>query len=458
MSGIPEPGRVATSHEPTQRPGLLAVVGILLVVGLVGLEATIAFETYAVTTSLPSVVDDLDAPTWYSAAFAGTLVTSVTGMVLAGSWCDRVGALPPLLTAIGLFVSGVVMCTVAPSIAVFVAGRLVQGVGVGVATVTMYAIVSATVAARHRAALFGVINAAWVVPSLVGPLASGLLTEHLGWRWVYGTVAAVALVSAAVLLYGLRRHDTRPHEPQDARISWAWALTASTVVLTMSLLGEGPRSWHLLVTLVAAVAMVGVLARLLPSGTLRLRHGTPRLVALRGLLAAAAFTTEIYVPLYLQRDRGVSITVSGLALASSAAGWALGAWWQSADRGARTVPLSAAAGMVLAGPLATFAVVAGTLPWWPITVAVALMGLGMGLTYPQISARALALSPPTRHGRIGASLQLNEACCVATTLALGGMVQVHVAHGLVWTYAGLIGIGLLAVVAASRGCEADHAG
>ncbi|WP_462418937.1 MFS transporter [Kytococcus sp. Marseille-QA3725] len=431
-----------------RRPGLLATVGILLVAGLAGLEATIAFETYAVTTSLPSVVDALSAPAWYSAAFSGTLIASVTGMVLAGPWCDRVGARPPLLTAIGLFVVGVLMCALAPHIAVFVLGRLVQGVGVGMAAVTIYAIASATVPQEHHPALFGVVNAAWVVPSLAGPVVSGLLTEHLGWRWVYGSVAVVAVLSAAGLLVGLRGRDTRPAGDGNVRIPWGWAVAASAAVLAMSLSGGNRSAWSLLALALSTAAVLAVLTRLLPPGALRARQGVPRLVAMRSLLAACAYTTETYVPLFLQRDRGVSIVLSGLALAGSAVGWAVGAWWQARPRRPGPPSLLPAALLVLCGPVSTGLVVATGWAWWPVSVGVALAGVGMGVAYPQISSQALALSPRREHGRVGSSLQLGEACAVAATLALGGAAQVHLGDGLAWTYAGLAGIGVLAVLVA----------
>ncbi|OFS08476.1 MFS transporter [Kytococcus sp. HMSC28H12] len=439
-----------------RHPGLIATVGILLVAGLAGLEATIAFETYAVTTSLPSVVDALAAPAWYSAAFSGTLIASVTGMVLAGPWCDRVGARPPLLTAIALFVTGVLMCALAGHIGVFVLGRLVQGIGVGMAAVTVYAIASATVPQEHHPALFGVVNAAWVIPSLAGPVVSGLLTEHLGWRWVYGSVAVVAVLSAVGLLVGLHGRDTRPAGDQDVRIPWGWAVAASAAVLAMSVAGGSRAGWGLLALGLSFVAVLAVLTRLLPAGTLRGRHGVPRLVALRSLLAASAYTTETYVPLFLQRDRGVPIVVSGLALAGSAVGWAVGAWWQSRHSRSATASMVPAALLVLCGPVATGVVIATGWPWWPVSVGVALAGLGMGVAYPQISSQALALSPRREHGRVGSSLQLGEACAVAATLALGGAAQAHLDHGLAWTYVGLAGIGALAALVA-RGARESAA-
>ena len=77
---------------------------------------------------------------------------------------------------------------------------------------------------------------------------------------------------------------------------------------------------------VGLVLLIPALIALFPAGTLRLRLGLPAVVAVRGLLAAALFSAEAWVPLALQDVRGVSTTWSGIFLACGAIGWAIGAW------------------------------------------------------------------------------------------------------------------------------------
>jgi MFS family permease len=104
-----------------ERPFLWVTVGA---VALIFLAAT---QALAVTTVMPVVSDDLDGDRLYAVAFAGTLATSVVGMVAVGAWCDRGGVLAPLSTAVGLFVVGLLIAGLAPSMPALVAGRLVQG-------------------------------------------------------------------------------------------------------------------------------------------------------------------------------------------------------------------------------------------------------------------------------------------------------------------------------------------
>lgn len=79
------------------------------------------------------------------------------------------------------------------------------------------------------------------------------------------------------------------------------------------------------------LALAGVLAavpRLLPRGTLALARGLPTVVALRGLAAAAFFGAEVFVPLMMTTERGLSPAWAGSALTVGALGWSAGSWYE----------------------------------------------------------------------------------------------------------------------------------
>ena len=78
---------------------------VWVTVGAVALIFLAAIQSLAVTTVMPVVSADLDGDRLYAVAFAGTLATSVIGMVAVGAWCDRGGVLAPLTTSVVLFVA-----------------------------------------------------------------------------------------------------------------------------------------------------------------------------------------------------------------------------------------------------------------------------------------------------------------------------------------------------------------
>ena len=164
--------------------------------------------------------------------------------------------------------------------------------------------------------------------------------------------------------------------------------------------------------------------RLLPAGTLRAARGIPAVVALRGLLASAFFGAEVYLPLLLTTERGLSATRAGLALTVGAVCWSAGSWLRGRSEGrwSDRVVLRTGAGVIAAG-------VAGAalslLPGYPVAAAIAgwgLAGLGMGLAYPTLALLTLRLSPPAEQGTNTAALQINESLCNALVLAATGPV------------------------------------
>ena len=185
-----------------QRPYLWVTIGTCALVFLA------AFESLAVTTIMPVVSRELDGAGLYAMAFAGPLATGVIGMVAAGNWSDRRGPTAALYTSVGLFVAGLLIAGTAGSMPQLVAGRLVQGLGGGALTVALYVLVARIYPAVMHPPIFAAFSAAWVIPSLVGPFAAGIVAQVFSWHWVFlGVVGLVipALLMIAPVLRGLDR-------------------------------------------------------------------------------------------------------------------------------------------------------------------------------------------------------------------------------------------------------------
>ena len=113
-----------------------------MTLGAVALIFLAAIESLAVTTVMPVVSAALDGETLFAVAFAGTLATSVIGMVAAGAWSDARGPRGALYVSVSLFLLGLVISGVATTMHVFLLGRLVQGLGTGGQTVALYVVVA----------------------------------------------------------------------------------------------------------------------------------------------------------------------------------------------------------------------------------------------------------------------------------------------------------------------------
>jgi MFS family permease len=393
--------------------------------GAVALIFLAATQSLAVTTVMPVVSDDLDGADLYAIAFAGTLATSVIGMVAVGAWSDRRGPVWPLTVSVGLFVAGLMVAGLAPTMDVLVIGRLVQGLGSGGQTVALYVVVARVYPPGLHGRVFAAFSAAWVIPSLVGPFLAGAVTEYLHWRWVFLGVAGltvVAYIMVATKLWGTPLDTEHPSsERVGPRLACAAAVAAGALALSLA----GELGQFAGVAVAASVLVIAFAVRpLLPRRTLTAARGLPSVVLMRGLIAGSLFGAEIYVPYLLIDDYGFSPTWAGLGLTAAALAWAAAADVQGrvGDRigNARIAIL----GTVLLAAATFIAAITAALHLSPAVVIAgwALAGAGMGLMYPRLTVLTLAYSTPQNQGFNSSALSISDSVGSATAIAAMGLV------------------------------------
>ena len=433
---------------------------VWVTVGAVALIFLAAIQSLAVTTVMPVVSADLDGDRLYAVAFAGTLATSVIGMVAVGAWCDRGGVLAPLTTAVVLFVVGLLLAGLAPTMPLLVLGRLVQGLGTGGQTVALYVVVARVYPPALHGRVFAAFSAAWVVPSLIGPFLAGAVTEFLHWRWVFLGVAGLTVVAFALVVARLHGQPLSTDDPASGRV-WprlVCAIAVAAGALGLSLAGElGTWAWA---AVVASVVVIGLASRpLLPRGTLVAARGLPSVVLMRGLIAGALFGAEIYVPYLLIDEYGFSPTWAGLGLTAAALAWAAAADVQGRF-GERlgNVRITVIGSSLLVTSLVIAAVTAvGHLHPAVLIGGWAFAGAGMGLMYPRLTVLTLAYSTPQNQGFNSSALSISDSIGAASAIAVLGLVFTALAG----TDAGFPAVfaiaGLLAVAALIPGLRMGRA-
>ncbi|WP_225755072.1 MFS transporter [Actinotalea sp. Marseille-Q4924] len=419
-----------TTSRSTSRSPLLSGPYRAVTLGMVALITLSAFEALAVTTAMPIVAAELGGLSLYAMAFAGPVATGVVGMVGGGLWTDRAGPARPLLAGVAVFAVGLVVAGTAATMATVVAGRVLQGLGSGMLIVAIYVVVARVFPDDLRPRVFAAFAAAWVLPSVVGPAIAGLVAEQLGWRWVFLAVPVLAVPAVLAVQPTLRSLDGVAHSAADAgagaggttpRRRLLLAVVAGTGALLLHWAGQQDGAVAVTGLVVGAVAVAATLPGLVPAGTLRAVRGLPTVILVRGLLGAAFFAAEVYLPLLLTSERGLRPAQAGLALTGAALAWSAGSWLRGRKDGwdpghvVRAGAATIIVGTAVAGAAVLPAVpVAASLAGW------ALAGLGMGLTYPTLSVLTLRLSPPAEQGANSSALQVMESLTIAVVLALSG--------------------------------------
>ena len=419
---------VQTSPPPSPQPSpprsVLSRELALPTIGMVALVFFTAFEALAVTTVMPQVARELDGVHLYAVSFAAPLATGIVGMVACGLWSDRRGPVPPLYASVALFGAGLLVCGIAPTMEVLVAGRLLQGLGAGALTVGLYVVVGQVYPPALQPSIFAGFAAAWVLPSLFGPPIAAVVAARLGWEWVFLGVVGLVALAALLVVPALRGLRGRP-DPTDERVPLrrlAWAAGAAAAVLCLDLLGSRPGAGPAYAA-VAGVAVVVAVRHLVPRATLLAGRGLPSVILTRGALGAAFFSAEAYLPFVLQDHWGLSTGRAGLALAAAGVCWA-GASQVQARLGARLADeraMLAGTALLVAGSALSLAAVAARLHPGLLVAGYAVAAVGMGTAFPRTSVAMLRHSTERDRGFNSSALSVADSLGAALALALCGV-------------------------------------
>jgi hypothetical protein len=271
--------------------------------------------------------------------------------------------------------------------------------------------------------------ASWVIPSVVGPLIAGTVTEHLGWRWVFTGIPVLVVFPLALALPRIRRLTSgRAAEtgaggrvPFDRRRLRS-ALGISLGAGLLQYAAQDLDLFSLVPVLAGAALLVPAVLGLLPRGTYRAARGLPSVVLLRGLAAGSFIAAESFVPLMLVTQRGLSPTLAGFSLAAAGGTWALGSYVQARPRMEPYRDRLMFLGMVLlaAAIVSVPSVLIPAVPVWTVAVAWGFGCFGMGLVIASTSVLLLRFSAPEEVGANSAALQISDGLSDIVLLAAGG--------------------------------------
>lgn len=322
----------AAAHRPGQslshRQIMLALSGLMVGMFIAAIDQTI------VATALPAIVTDLGGIRYLSWIIVGYLLTSTASTPLWGKVGDLFGRRRMFQSAIVVFLVGSLLCGLAPTMLTIVIGRLVQGIGGGGLYALCFGIVGDLVAPRQRGKYIGYFAGMFAVAGVIGPLVGGVITDHVGWRWIFTINVPIGLASLLITSLTLHLPSTR----REARLDLLGAplLVAGVVCLVLaSVWGGDQYAWSSGAILGTTAAGVGLLLtfvlweRRAPEPILPLRlFRNPVVVvllALSFLMGPIYYAAASFVPLFMQGVSGFSATTSGLMLAPNAAGLSVAA-------------------------------------------------------------------------------------------------------------------------------------
>jgi MFS family permease len=229
-----------------------------------------------------------------------------------------------MLTGIGIFVLGSLMCALAPSMLVLILGRGLQGLGGGGILPIAQSILADIIAPRARGRWQAYMGSVWVSAGALGPVFGGVLSEHGHWSLVFWVNLPLG-IAAAVMTH--RRLGALPRHGRTHRLDLLGAvlMMAAAIPVLLALTWGGARYPWTSPVIVGLIALSGVLTFLF---TWRLNRAPEPFLPLdvmanpimRWGTAATSFAMgtsiglTIFVPLYYEVVHKLSATESGLAM------------------------------------------------------------------------------------------------------------------------------------------------
>ena len=145
-----------------------------------------ALDLLVVMTALPAMRHQFGAALstlqWTVNAYS---LASAAGIITASALGDRYGRRLAFIGGLVLFTSASAACALAPSAAVLIGARAVQGAGAALLAPTSLTILAAAFPPERRGAIVGIWGGLGGLAIAAGPLVGGAVTQGLSWHWVF---------------------------------------------------------------------------------------------------------------------------------------------------------------------------------------------------------------------------------------------------------------------------------
>src|SRR4051794_36706170 len=351
-------------------------------------------ELHASLSSLQWVVDA------YSLMLAAFLLT-------AGSLGDRLGRRRVFTIGFGVFTLASFLCGIASSPTLLNLARGLQGIGGAGMFATSLALIGQEFHGKDRATAFGVWGATVGGAVAVGPLIGGVVTESLGWEWIFFINVPIGI--AAMALTERKIVNVSAQDPEPIDLPGLVTFSTALFLLIFGLIRGNPEGWGSGV-IVACLILAAVLLATFIAIERRSDHPMLDLTLFRKrafngvsavafTLSAGMFAMFLYLTIYLQGVLDFSPLEAGLRfLPLTVLGFVV-APISGALSHRVPIRILLGTGMTLVGTglLLMRGIAAGS-EWTALLAGFVIAGIGIGTTNPGIGQAAIAVVPVEKSG------------------------------------------------------------
>lgn len=386
-----------------------------------------AMDVFVTATILPTVVVDIGGAAYYAWPTAIYVVTAIMGTASGGRLEANLGMRRALITAASIYLVGSLVCAIAPNMAVFLIGRVGQGLGGGLLASLAYVMIRGLFTEQARPRVFALISMMWGAAAMVGPLLGGLFAELNFWRGVYWLTVPIFVVLTVLAWRNLPPRDV---SRKTMRQPWSRLFLLGTTVMSVILSGQTDAITPRVVLIACAVIGIAVMLwldhraanPLFPTMPISLRHPVGAGYLTLFIFSFSFTPINIFLPLLAQRLHDVPPSLAGYVGATMSFGWTVAAILVpgAAPRMQRRLMVTGPACLIAGIIGQTYVVVDG-----PIGVLIAfvfLMGLGVGQCHAHISNRIMISARSGEEVLTAGTIPTMQSLGIAFGAAIGGLL------------------------------------
>ncbi|MER9129274.1 MFS transporter [Mesorhizobium sp. M0768] len=400
-----------------------------------------------VATVMPAMVGELAGVQLVGWSLAIYELGAIVAGAAAGRLVSYVALRTNMMVAAMLYAAGALVCATAPSMPLFLCGRLIEGLGGGALVSLAFVSVERLFARAIWPQLFGVMSAIWGVAAFSGPVLGAVMTELLSWRWAFGvfTLGGTAMALASFIVLDTPE-ATRPQATGGSAPPFPFAALGCLAVSVVLIATAGVDIALLRSSLLLTLGLVGLAlfiyidalkprSRLFPSRLFSWRSPVGAGMTMVAAFSVATCSFTVYGPLLLTSLHGIPILTTGYIIVGGA--------------------------LMIATGVAGFAytVPAGSIPL--ILLCALLQGGGFGIAWPFVTRVIVASAKEGEQTIASAAVPTMQRIGYAVGAALTGIVanasgfseglnREAAASVAAWLFLAFIPLGILGCLAALR--------
>ncbi|HHW5043918.1 TPA: multidrug efflux MFS transporter SdrM [Staphylococcus aureus] len=299
---------------------------IITVIALILIMFMSAIESSIISLALPTIKQDLNAGNLISLIFTAYFIALVIANPIVGELLSRFKIIYVAIAGLLLFSIGSLMCGLSTNFTMLIISRVIQGFGSGVLMSLSQIVPKLAFEIPLRYKIMGIVGSVWGISSIIGPLLGGGILEFATWHWLFYINIPIAIIAIILVIWTF-------HFPEEETVAKSKFDTKGLTLfyvfiglIMFALLNQQLLLLNFLSFILAIVVAIRlfkvekhVSSPFLPVFEF---NRSITLVFITDLLTAICLMGfNLYIPVYLQEQLGLSPLQSGLVIFPLSVAW-----------------------------------------------------------------------------------------------------------------------------------------